>query len=328
MKVKIFTEGGKNIGLGHISRCTSLYNEVSKRKIKVDFIINGDLRDVDLLNGINFINENWIDEKYLINNILADDYVIIDSYKAEKVIYDVIAELSKKALFIDDIGRLDYPKGIIVNPALDASYIDYSQSPNSILLSGPEYVILRLPFIGVERENLFKRIKRVLITMGGTDIRELTPFIVNTVCKKRLDIEFDIVIGSKWLEDQYNPICGSGNISTHANINATQMMHLMVSSDLAITAAGQTIYELLATQTPFIPIQIIENQENNIRSLLKYNPEQIVLKYDDEDLGDSILEALKINNTGTYRQEQNMKYRELVDGYGSKRIFDKLLEDM
>jgi spore coat polysaccharide biosynthesis predicted glycosyltransferase SpsG len=45
-------------------------------------------------------------------------------------------------------------------------------------------------------------------------------------------------------------------------------MELMVKSDLAITAAGQTIYELLATQTPFIPIKVIENQENNVNGFI------------------------------------------------------------
>ena len=47
MRVKIFTEGGKDIGLGHISRCSSLYNEIANRGIRVDFIVYGDIGKID-----------------------------------------------------------------------------------------------------------------------------------------------------------------------------------------------------------------------------------------------------------------------------------------
>lgn len=327
MKVKIFTEGGNNVGLGHISRCTSLYDDISRRGISVELIVYGDVLSVGFLDEINIINDNWLERDYLLHNISPDDYVIIDSYKAEKEIYEIITKLSRRALFIDDIGRLNYPNEIIVNPALDASHIDYSQSPDSTLLSGPDYVILRTPFIEVERENLNEEVRRVLITMGGTDIRELTPLIVNNICKKRLDLIFDIVTGSNELENPQNKYKESHNINIHANINATEMMNLMINADLVITAAGQTVYELLATQTPFIPIQIIENQENNIRSLLKYNPEQIVLKYDNDNLVDNLLKALEIANEFEHREKQNLKYKGLIDGYGSRRIINELLKD-
>jgi len=328
MKIKILTESGKNIGLGHISRCMSLYDEVSKRNIPTDFIINGDVRNVDFLKGITFKNENWIQKEFLHNHITADDYVIIDSYKAEKAIYDAIVKLSRRVMFIDDIGRLDYRDGIIVNPSLDSSRIDYSRSPNSILLSGPDYVIVRPPFVGIKRETAFNGIKRILITMGGTDIRKLTPLLINNICKKLEDIKFDIVIGSKETDDFQEQYLGFKNVTIHYNIDANEMFNLMINCDLAITAAGQTIYELLATQTPFIPIQIIENQKNNIRSLLKYNPNQIVLKHDDKDLVECIFNALDIYDVSDYRQEQNKAYEGIIDGYGAKRVVDKLLTDL
>ncbi|MBS3972456.1 MAG: UDP-2,4-diacetamido-2,4,6-trideoxy-beta-L-altropyranose hydrolase [Erysipelotrichia bacterium] len=327
MKVKIFTEGGKDIGLGHISRCSSLYNEIINRGVLVDFIVYGDIADLGFLKGINIVNENWLDKEYLMNTLSANDYVIVDSYKATKEIYEIISKNSKRALFIDDIGRIAYPEGIIVNPSLDSSHIDYSHSSNSILLSGPEYVILRQQFRGVKREGISNEVKRVLIMMGGTDIRGLTPLIIDNICRNILDIEFYIVTGSEDMEKIKSQISKPNNITFHNNLDATQMMELMISSDLAITAAGQTIYELLATQTPFIPIKVIENQENNIKSLLEYNPEQIVLKYNGSGFLSSLNNALEIYNDVEYRKNYNRKYTDLVDGYGSRRIVDYLLKD-
>lgn len=327
MRVKIFTEGGKDIGLGHISRCSSLYNEIANRGIRVDFIVYGDIGKIDFLNYINIINENWLDKEYLLNTLTLDDYIIVDSYKATKEIYDFISENTKKVLFIDDIGRIAYPEGIILNPSLDSSHIDYSYSSNSILLSGPEYVILRDPFRAVKREGISNEVKRVLIMMGGTDIRGLTPLIIDNICRNMLNIEFNIVTGSEDLEKIKSQISETNNITFHNNLDAAQMMELMMSSDLAITGAGQTIYELLATQTPFIAVQVIENQENNIKSLLKYNPEQIVLRYDDSDFLSNMNKALELFSNFEYRKNYTREYTDLVDGYGSRRIVDYLFKN-
>lgn len=327
MRVKIFTEGGKDIGLGHISRCSSLYNEIANRGILVDFIVYGDIGKIDFLNYINIINENWLDKEYLLNNLTLDDYIIVDSYKATKEIYNFISENTKKALFIDDIGRIAYPEGIILNPSLDSSHIDYSYSSNRVLLSGPEYVILRDPFRAVKREGISNEVKRVLIMMGGTDVRGLTPLIIDNICRNMQNIEFNIVTGSEDLEKIKSQISETNNITFHNNLDAAQMMELMMSSDLAITAAGQTIYELLATQTPFVAVQVIENQENNIKSLLKYNPEQIVLRHDDSDFLSNLNKALEIFSDVEYRKNYNRKYTDLVDGYGSRRIVDYLFKN-
>ncbi len=63
MKVFIITEGSKNIGFGHITRCISLYQAFKKRGIIPKFIINGDDPVKDLLKGLNYQIFNWLDEK-------------------------------------------------------------------------------------------------------------------------------------------------------------------------------------------------------------------------------------------------------------------------
>jgi spore coat polysaccharide biosynthesis predicted glycosyltransferase SpsG len=53
LKVKILTEGGKDIGLGHISRCLSLFDELLKRKISSELIINGDVK-INIIKNVIF----------------------------------------------------------------------------------------------------------------------------------------------------------------------------------------------------------------------------------------------------------------------------------
>lgn len=325
MKIIILTECCKNIGFGHISRCSSLYDEALNRKVNVKFFIYGDVNSVEFLKSKEVVNVNWMDENYLKDNIKDDDYVIVDSYIADIQKYEIISQKSRTAIYIDDNGRLNYPKGIIVNPSLDSSHIDYVKFKNITLLSGPEFVILRQAFSAVKREKISSEIKRVLIVIGGTDIRNLIPKIINGICKTHKDIVFDIVVGNEEQFQMLRKSSGLSNIKFHCNIDDKKMCNIMLNSDLAITAAGQTIYELLATQTPFIPIQIIENQENNIKSILRYNPEQVVLKYDDKEIIEKLKEYIEIFNDLDYRKNQIRKYESLVDGYGAKRILDVLI---
>lgn len=326
-KVKIFTEGGSDIGLGHISRCSSLFDEVESKGIEVEFIIYGHIENVNFLNGRTVKNVEWLSEDYLNNNIQNADYCIIDSYLASKELYEIISNKSKKSLFIDDTARIEYPKGIIVNPALSVDDLNYLKNDENTYLLGAKYIILRRPFAGVYRDVINKDVKKVLITMGGSDLGNLTPIILNEICRKYPKINFDVVILNTFHNINQIERIKLNNVELQHNIDAELMKELMLESDFTITAAGQTIYELLATQTPFIPIKVAENQSNNIKGLKKINPNQVVMEYEDELL----LERLEIEFTKMLNIENRkiftQQYENRIDGFGSKRITDILLAD-
>ncbi len=325
MKVKILTEGGGNMGLGHLSRCSALYTEILKRNVMVEFIVYGNIGEVDFLKGIPITNINWMDKKYLMESISAEEYVIVDSYKAELKIYQHISKLAQRVLYIDDIGRLDYPQGIILNPSLDISAIPYKDMCKDRVLYGPEYVILREAFRGKSKEKLDLELQRILVIMGGTDAKNIIPLIVNNICKNNEKIHFDIICGVKPKIEMLSSI---ENISVYENIDAFQIADLMIEADLVITAAGQTVYELLAMQVPFIPIEIIDNQKNNIAALLKYNSEQLVIHFDEINFVENLKNAIKRFEAIEYREKNILKYINLVDGEGVRRIGDVLLDEM
>ena len=99
MKVKIFTEGGGDIGLGHISRCCSLFDEVYNRGIDIDFIIYGDILNVESFIDRPVINDNWLSADYLNRNVERTDYCIVDSYLASKKLYEIIKTLFVAFIF-------------------------------------------------------------------------------------------------------------------------------------------------------------------------------------------------------------------------------------
>lgn len=325
MKVKIFTEGGKGIGLGHLSRCCSLYDEVYSRGLEVELIIYGDIINVALSNDWQIKNDNWLLANYLDANIEGTDCCIVDSYLASKDLYEIISNKAKMALYIDDMARINYPSGIIVNPSLYTDSIMYPDNDGNDYLLGYEYIILRTPFMYSDKNKKNRVVKEVLVTMGGTDIRNLTPRIITNICSDYHDIKFNVVINDKFFNIANIESAILKNTKLYYNVDDKKMRDLMVRSDIAITAAGQTIYELLATGTPFIPIKVIENQSNNINGLRKIYPDQISINYDDNDFISILRNEFKLMFDINIRTKWIDTYDNIVDGLGRKRIINRLL---
>jgi UDP-2,4-diacetamido-2,4,6-trideoxy-beta-L-altropyranose hydrolase len=325
--IKIFTEGGYDIGLGHITRCCSLYDEITSRGYDVTFYIKGETSKIKQLESYRVVNTDWLNIEYLENQISSEDYCIIDSYLADKSLYDFIANRAKKVLYIDDMNRIDYPKGIVVNPSLSLGAIKYSEKRECKYLWGPDYVVLRGAFTNYVRDQVNDSVKRVLITMGGIDFRNLTRIILNEICYKYTEIEFDVVIASTNSNLKSIRNLNGENIKFHYDLNETAMKDLMVNADFAITSAGQTIYELLATKTPFIPIQTACNQTNNINSLFELELTNCSLHYSSRTLRKELNENFNMLIDCRTRLKLIKNYEKLIDGKGSMRIINELINE-
>ncbi|WP_026395936.1 PseG/SpsG family protein [Acetobacterium malicum] len=326
LNIKIFTEGGEKIGFGHISRCTALYDEAIRQGIPVElFILNNEFgnNENSLLQSRKVSFVNWQDPDYLLKNLDKNDLCIVDSYLASIEIYELIAELSKKALYLDDYGRLDYPEGIVVNPSLNTAEIEYKQKQNCEYLLGEQYIILRTAFLGKKKSCLNKRIEHVLITLGGADPLNLTVSITNLLREKYPELVLNVVFGkqSQLIEEleQFE------NVKVYHSLNGEKMCDLMMQADIAITAAGQTIHELMALNIPFICIRTADNQGNNIYGLKQILEKKLILDGMQKDFEVALLEAfIRIETVRESCHDANQSDA-IIDGLGVKRIIKNLL---
>jgi spore coat polysaccharide biosynthesis predicted glycosyltransferase SpsG len=323
MQVKIFTECGSEIGMGHMTRCLSLYAEIARRGIYVELIVYSDLPGLNFSDDVNISFLDWMNEKYISESINKDYRCIVDSYLAGKEIYEVISRNSYKALFIDDTIRIDYPAGIVANPSIGAEKLNYPTRSDITYLLGSKYIILRDSFLNLTKKRVNKAVEKVLITMGGSDIRNLTPLIAKEICSAYPYIHFNVVLGNA--NNNANIITPSENISVYNNVDAELMKDLMLESDAAITAAGQTIYELMASKTPFLAITVADNQENNFNALKSIFPKQLRLTYNEEFFIESLHEKFKLILDYELRKEISKCYFNIVDGLGKTLLINVLL---
>lgn len=306
-RVIIFTEGGDNIGFGHITRCSALYEEIESRDIEVLFVIFGKNID-DLLKGKRYLNKDWKDREFLKFFLKEDDYIIIDSYLADIETYKFISESTKKCLYIDDNNRISYPKGIILNPVL---YDDVVYKTENIVLQGKDYIILRKEFLETSIETVEKNID-VLITLGGTDIRNLTPKLLQIIKRINSKLKIAVVIGKAFDNIEKIEKEKNDNIEFYYNLNALEMKEIILKSKNIICGCGQSINELLYLKANFFPIVIAGNQEKNAAFLYKNKIAGEILRADRSFFEiESILRKFIFQKNEIYN---------LIDGKGIKRI--------
>ena len=304
MNVIILTEGGKDYGFGHVARCSSIYQAFRKFCITPQFIVNGDKSIDAILQNIDYTIYDWQNMEFA-----DDDIVIIDSYHAPLEFYQKIAKTTALAIYIDDNNRIDYPDGTVVNGTILAT------TRRNDALYGSKYIPLRQDFWNTKIIDVNDEIRNVLITLGGNDLRNLTPKILNLL--KNEDFTKKVIIGNSF--DNVGEIEEFDDELIYSP-DSRQMLEAMESTDLAISSAGQTLYELARVGVPTIAVGVVDNQINNIKNWQKQGFIEFAGFWDDEDLGENILAKLELLKDSDLRKEKQNRAISAVDGKGSLRI--------
>lgn len=313
-RVVIFTEGGDNIGFGHITRCSALYEELLSRGIETIFVIYG--KNVDeILKGKNYISLDWKNKEFLYKFLKKDDYIIIDSYLADLNIYEYISQNVKKVLCIDDYNRIKYPlKDLTVN-------LCFKRLEQKNYHFGSKYLILRKEFL--ETREISSKNKEILILIGGNDIKNITLKIVKIIKQNFPDYSLNIVSKNKEI-DKYLSL----KDKRYFNLSAGEIIKLIEKSYIAISACGQTLFELTKIGIATLGIKIAENQNDNILYFTKEKYLEYIGSFNDKFFENNLLRGFKILEN----EEENKKRIDIgknltKDINGAKEIIKLLLEE-
>ena len=161
-----------------------------------------------------------------------------------------------------------------------------------------------------------------MITFGGDDLRNLTPKILETL--KNEKYIFHVVIGEAFKHVSYiHEYASHPNIKFYFNLTAKEVLKLMLTSDIVISACGQTLHELARVGVPTIGIVVTKNQELNAEYFQRFGFLMYTEKYTDNNLEKNIFKTLKLFN---YKKRKLCSKigRKFVDGLGAKRIVSKI----
>ncbi len=316
--VVILTEGGQKIGLGHVSRCAALAAAFKACGARAEFALRGDKTALVFLGKQGFSGHFFDWEKDLARTeglLFGAKAVVVDSYTAELPFYKWLVTKVPKLLVLDDFFRLPYPEtAFILNPVAEPD-------GNPFHLFGLEYALLRPPFWEVPGREVRDEVGRVLITFGGEDLRRLTPLAISAVREVFPEAECAVVVGPAFANQN---LVEEKKVKIYRHLSAEEMRDLMLASDLAVSAGGQTLFELLRTGTPTVAVLTAENQRANVNRLESLGLIKNVGYYHQDDLVQRVKKNLVFWSPLSKRHELVGKARKFIDGRGPLRIVEVL----
>ncbi|WP_373485104.1 UDP-2,4-diacetamido-2,4,6-trideoxy-beta-L-altropyranose hydrolase [Acetobacterium malicum] len=336
IKVAILAEGNPEIGLGHVSRCITLAKEFRRKGIDVFFISN-------FPEGIQLISKNSfkiysyskkesLEKTEELFDIISQNKVtllIIDSYTVTREYFEKIRTgFAGKIGYIDDLNKFTYPVDILIHGSLLNQIYNYQKKmKNAIILAGLEYNLLRDEFRDVPLKVIKKRVQEIMITAGGADLKNMTEEVIGFFLKNQLldQYQLNVVIGSAFRNKDRIIELSKKNKNIFVFDNPSAISEIMIRSDIAITAAGVTLYELFATGTPLLALITASNQRIFVEELEKR--EYLINAGILEEWNDKkflvCLESLV--NDHDRRMQMSLHTQKILDGKGATRVVDEIL---
>lgn len=305
LQVSFYTEAGSKRGMGHLIRCYTIYQKFKDMGIKSAFFLDSDVDYRYKFNDIEYFK--W--EEFTFDNKV--NILFIDSYKADIELYNKISKCVKVPVYIDDYGRLDYPRGLIINFAPEARKFFKSRKDNYHYLLGLDFIPLRKEFLdtNIKKEN------QLFIMLGGSDIANLSLEMIDIL--KNVDIKKIIVSNNELIKKK---LSNYKNVEVLYKPNDIELIKKMLISKFAISTASMTIYELAYCQIPTIILAVDKNQELGAKQLIKYNLAVSFIDIKSITWKNNML--IKVNEL----IKSNLPSNNIVDGRGTQRIVDKIIK--
>ena len=164
-----------------------------------------------------------------------------------------------------------------------------------------------------------------MITFGGCDSTNLTPKILKLMTKEFPALSKKVIVGTGFRNGEEIEKQKDERTNLTYNADANMVKEIMIDSDIAISAAGQTLSELARIGAPTIALAVADNQLNNLEGWRKAG---FIESVDVSDGSDSIAHltgTIGLLSSGLVRKEKSLRGRNAIDGNGARRIVNEIV---
>ncbi len=260
-------------------------------------------------------------------------WVALDGYAFDDAYHRSLQAAGHPVLVLDDNAHLNrYDVDIVVNQNLHAPSLRYRTRADTMLLLGPEYVLLRREF----RQHRTPRppapdvAHRVLVTLGGSDPMNTTRKVVEGLGNAPIEgLETEVVLGPDTRHDENLEWAVAGEpLRMHVLRDVANMAEVMARADLAVSGGGTTSWELAYMGVPNLSIVLAENQRNVVEALERESIAQSLGWHEDVTPGSVTRAVGELAHNRMRRSQMSEKGRGMVDGRGVERVVAALKRGM
>ena len=339
MQFFIRADANPDIGMGHVMRCLSIVDALRSSKQEVIFILaDNTVESLIKSRGYNtFVlhtdYRNMSSELSLWPQKQKPDAIIVDSYFVTASYLTSLKQRTRaKIIYIDDLASFPYPIDVLVAYNVYSNFQTYEKLYGlrklPCLIFGLSYAPLRSMFQNVPPREQSQNVQNILISTGGADFLHLAKqFLLYSLPQQ---FTYHLLVGSLNTdkEEILHLAAGRSNIIIHENVS--DMRNLIEKMDIAISAAGSTLYEICACGVPLITYVLADNQLPGAEAFARLG---LAINVGDLRTEPSPIEKIitALNSLATdYNRRSSMgaKMQSLIDGKGATRLAQSISINM
>ena len=334
-------DASPELGLGHLQRCLSLATALRQLKAACVFLTNESTSASERVARFGFdcrtvgAAESWgaddVERTLAMAASQECSAIVVDSdYEGA----DYLGQLRSAGFYvcaIEDVAPHPFPCQMVVNGDAHAYQLHYdSTSGDTLFILGPKYSILGADFWHVPSRTVRDGVQNILVTLGGADPYNLTPRILDSLDKLPGRFTITAITGpffKNQSEVESAARCAQRQVSlVHAPDSTCE---LMIEADLAISAGGQTMYELACVGGPTIAVRIASNQDGQLQVFDEAGFALPIGHADDDNIASNIGDAVKaLLPDFKSRAAMAAAGQRLVDGQGAMRVAQAILTEV
>ncbi len=254
-------------------------------------------------------------------------WLVLDGYNFDAGYQASIRAAGHRLLAIDDLAHLPhYHASLVLNQNLNSERLAYQYDPDTLLLLGPDFVLLRREFLAWRgwRRSIGDRATRVLVTLGGSDPDNATLKVIHSLKLVKVKGFKAIVLvgaGNPRLEELRLAASRSGG-KIRLLHNASNMPGLMAWADIAVGAGGTTGWEMAFMGLPSLMLVLAGNQNIVAGGLAGAGAAVNLGPADRLDASNLAGLIAELSQAQSRRREMSENGQRLVDGLGARRVVE------
>ncbi len=340
MRVLLRLEAGQGIGLGHLRRSLSLAQAMRLHGVEGHFLLHPDPEALalveragycgELLNGLDPFGEADARQTAAAAERLGADRLLIDFDRIPVAYVEALREAGLEVIIRDDLALRALPAQIVINGNADAERLDYRRWGKATrFFLGPRYAVLPREYWQPARRTARAEIHRVLVVLGGSDAGGWMPRLMERL--DRIPGRFGVTAVVGPFSDNARQVrATAGRLRRAVEVidSPESLAPCIADADLAVSAAGQTLYELACFGCPVVSFQAAANQRGQLEALTEAGCVRSAGAGEDPDLLDRIEESLlRLMRNLQERVSMTQAGQRLIDGRGADRVARGLLEE-
>ncbi len=254
-RILFVCDAGPDVGGGHVMRSLTLAQALTAAGAACAFLARP---------AVEAVLDAFAPETPRTDAFEPFDALVFDHYGLAAPDHRAGAQ-GRPTLVIDDLANRPLEADLVLDSSPARRAQDYAGlvAPGAMLLLGPDAAPVRPAFAALRPQALARRaaggpVRRILVSLGLTDVGAITGRVVDLLSPRIGDIALDVVLGGGAPSLPRLRTIQDPRLTLH--VDTQDMARLTLEADLAVGAGGSTSWERCILALPTLTLVVADNQ--------------------------------------------------------------------